>query len=89
MGSGSRTVPLRWRGLGKRGGHVKLGVRGYADINHGLGYINNIGLPIIGKHIRTIISFHFIRIALSPLDSLESPLLLETLLILRELLHRC
>ena len=31
----------------------------------------------------------FIRIALSPLDSLESPLLLETLLILRELLHRC
>ena len=29
----------------------------------------------------------FIRIALSPLDSLESPLLLEALLILRELLH--
>ena len=23
-----------------------------------LGYINNIGLPIIGKHICTIISFH-------------------------------
>ena len=31
----------------------------------------------------------FIRIAPSPLDSLESPLLLETLLILRDLLHRC
>ena len=36
----------------------------------------------------------FIRIALSPLDSLESPLFLETLLYLRDskrylLLHRC
>ena len=56
-GSDSRTVPLRWRGSDKRGGDVKLEPPGHADINHGLGYINNIGLPVTGKHIRTIISF--------------------------------
>ena len=57
LGSDSRTAPLRWRGSDKRGGGVKLEPRGYADINHGLGYINNIGLPVSGKHIWTIISF--------------------------------
>ena len=57
LGLDSRTVPLRWRGSDKHGGDIKLEARGYADINHGLGYINNIGLPVTGKHIRTIISF--------------------------------
>ena len=42
LGSDSRTVPLRWRGSDKRGGDEKLEPRGHADINHGLGYINNI-----------------------------------------------
>ena len=51
-GSGSRTVPLRWRGSDKhiRGGSLE--VQGYdsyltsTDIYHGLGYNNNSGLPV-------------------------------------------
>ena len=57
LGSDSRTVPLRWRGSDKRGGGIKSEARGDADINHSLGYINNIGLPVTGKHTRTIFSF--------------------------------
>ena len=52
LGSDSRTVPLRWRGLDKHRGGGWLEVRGYdshitsADIYHGLGYKNNSGLPV-------------------------------------------
>ena len=43
--------------FGKCGGGIKLEAQGYADIDHGLGYINNIGLPVTGKHTQTILSF--------------------------------
>ena len=63
LGSDSRTVPLRWRGSDNHRGGWKWGARGYdslitsADINHGLGYKNNSGLPVTGRHTRIIIIF--------------------------------
>ena len=56
-----RTVPLRWRGLNERGGGGCL--RGYnnhiasVDINHGLEYKNNFGLPVTIILTRIIIIF--------------------------------
>ena len=63
LGSDSRTVSLRWRGSDKCRGGGCLEVRGYdshitsADINHGLGYKNNFGLPVTSILTRTIIIF--------------------------------